>query len=98
MSERLYQCGTDNDGFPTCMGDGGSCGPDGVCWSFRFPERQFTVSVTMPGVVRITSNKPLDLPEIDNRHMVRDISVTEAVELIQNLGKAVLEALRRTDT
>ena len=22
----LYACGTDNDGFPTCQGDGGTCG------------------------------------------------------------------------
>jgi hypothetical protein len=21
-----FACGTDNDGFPTCMGDGGTCG------------------------------------------------------------------------
>lgn len=97
---KFFQCSVDNDGFPTCQGDGGSCGPDGVCWSFRFPERperQFTVSTAMPGVVRLVTNTPLDQPEVNNRHMTRDMSVTEAVELIQNLGEAVLKALRMTD-
>lgn len=27
----LYQCATDNDGFPTCQGDRTSCGFGGVC-------------------------------------------------------------------
>jgi hypothetical protein len=27
----LYVCGTDNDGYPTCQGDGSTCGLGGVC-------------------------------------------------------------------
>lgn len=27
----LFVCGTDNDGFPTCQGDGTTCGLGGVC-------------------------------------------------------------------
>jgi hypothetical protein len=27
----LYACSTDNDGYPTCQGDGTSCGYKGVC-------------------------------------------------------------------
>jgi hypothetical protein len=26
-----FACPTDNDGFPECMGDGGTCGAGGVC-------------------------------------------------------------------
>ena len=27
----LFACGTDNDGYPTCMGDTSTCAPDGQC-------------------------------------------------------------------
>lgn len=27
----LFACGTDNDGWPECQGDGSTCGPDGTC-------------------------------------------------------------------
>jgi hypothetical protein len=26
-----FACATDNDGFPECMGDGSTCGPDDRC-------------------------------------------------------------------
>lgn len=25
MTKQLFNCGTDNDGYPTCMGDGSTC-------------------------------------------------------------------------
>lgn len=31
MPKILFVCGTDNDGFPTCQGDGTTCGLGGVC-------------------------------------------------------------------
>lgn len=31
MPRILYVCGTDNDGRPTCQGDGTTCGLKGVC-------------------------------------------------------------------
>ena len=27
----LFACGTDNDGYPTCQGDGSACGPRDTC-------------------------------------------------------------------
>lgn len=27
----LFACGTDNDGYPTCQGDGTTCGPNDSC-------------------------------------------------------------------
>lgn len=31
MALILFACGTDNDGWPTCMGDGSTCGPGDSC-------------------------------------------------------------------
>lgn len=31
MAVKLFACGTDNDGYPNCMGDGSTCGPQGKC-------------------------------------------------------------------
>jgi hypothetical protein len=45
MAER-FACPTDNDGFPQCMGDGSTCGPNYTCTELataqlaaRFAER-----------------------------------------------------------
>lgn len=40
MAEILYACGTDNDGFPECMGDGSTCGPDGcIALGEKIPDK-----------------------------------------------------------
>ena len=31
MGSVLFACSADNDGYPTCTGDGSTCGPDGSC-------------------------------------------------------------------
>jgi hypothetical protein len=31
MTKILFACGTDNDGYPTCQGDGSTCGPPDQC-------------------------------------------------------------------
>jgi hypothetical protein len=31
----LYACGTDNDGYPECQGDGSTCGPGDTCTETR---------------------------------------------------------------
>lgn len=35
MTRVLFACGTDNDGYPTCMGDMSTCAPDGKCHRLR---------------------------------------------------------------
>jgi hypothetical protein len=34
-----FACATDNDGFPECMGDGSTCGPDDICLGLEQPEQ-----------------------------------------------------------
>lgn len=31
MTRTLFACGTDNDGYPTCQGDGSTCGSGDSC-------------------------------------------------------------------
>jgi len=38
MTKHLYACGTDNDGYPTCQGDGQTCGPPGQCVALLHPK------------------------------------------------------------
>lgn len=38
MARHLFACGTDNDGYPTCQGDGTPCGgPVGQCVALIHP-------------------------------------------------------------
>lgn len=38
MARTLFACGTDNDGYPTCMGDTSTCAPDGKCAGWPQPK------------------------------------------------------------
>lgn len=35
----LFECGTDNDGYPTCQGDGSTCGPGDSCRLLRTEDK-----------------------------------------------------------
>ena len=37
MTKILFACGTDNDGYPTCQGDGSTCGPPDQCVALIHP-------------------------------------------------------------
>lgn len=43
----LFACGADSDGFPVCMGDGGTCGPDDRCT--RLDPNHWSSWTTDPG-------------------------------------------------
>ena len=47
-----FACATDNDGFPQCMGDGSTCGPDG-CWGLG-PEPEKVKTVPLCQCQRLT--------------------------------------------
>lgn len=39
MVRERFACPTDNDGFPECMGDGSTCGPNYTCT--QLPQREY---------------------------------------------------------
>jgi hypothetical protein len=47
-SKTLYVCGTDNDGWPTCQGDGTTCGLGGVCAELDPPPQADAPGAVVP--------------------------------------------------
>lgn len=54
----LFACGTDNDGYPTCMGDTSTCAPGGQCEGWPQaesapPDGVFTLCRSTPECARL---------------------------------------------
>jgi hypothetical protein len=56
----LYQCATDNDGYPTCQGDRTSCGFGGVCAEIDPPQTPPAVAHKASGYFLMGADQPED--------------------------------------